>query len=384
MTFLFIIEFNLLESQRKIPDSKEFVTEVKEKLFSTENRLFMLKIKPQELLFRGYKNILADLHKGLPTSGQNRQQAIEFIQNISELIDIGVMNAAQRLQLPYVEKITFSQFKVSIYYPQQFQALRLMLGITHADFVQSIASSKHWKDNTGGKTQAPFLKSHDNLYVFKTLKKAELNSYMSIVFNYFEYMWKSMRPDSNTRSFLGRIVGIFDLQIKGTKTKHYYIAMENIQLGITPTRVYDLKGSDLNRLVLNPKPGQVRLDTNLKLDQNGEPLSIESSKMKQIMTTLDSDTAFLASMNRVDYSLVLALDDTKKKFKMGIIDYLQDYDLWKQGENFVKSVFNNVAPTIVNAQEYRLRFMRAIERYFMETFIEENKAAQPIEDVESD
>lgn len=369
-----IAEFHLLEKKLKNSASDpELIAELRDKLLLPDARILKIKIRPHDQYFRGFRTVIGDLTKDLNSNGQNRQQAIEFLNNMSGFMDLGFQKnlSSARPIYPYLEKISFSKFKVIVYFPQQFQALRLLLGIHHADFIQSIACSSLWKDNSGGKTNAQFVKSHDDVYVFKALKKAELNAFISTLSNYyFEHMCKSLNPGSKKKTFLGRIVGIFEIKIKGTNTNYCYLAMENIGLGIKPTRVYDLKGSDLNRLKLHPEPGQVLLDTNFKLDQNGEPISIESSKMKEMAAALDNDTLFLSSLNRIDYSLLLVLDDVNQKYRIGILGYLQDYDLFKQGEYLMKSVFNNVAPTIVNAQEYRLRFMRCVEKYFMETFVE--------------
>ena len=70
----------------------------------------------------------------------------------------------------------------------------------------------------------------------------------------------------------------------------YYILMENIKLSGPDIIVYDLKGSESNRF-LN-KDSQlmkgVGLDTNFKIDFNGEPIAI--SNKDEVMACLEKDT----------------------------------------------------------------------------------------------
>lgn len=81
--------------------------------------------------------------------------------------------------------------------------------------------------------------------------------------------------------------------------------MENIKLGMEDekTRLYDLKGSLMHRFAQKEK--SVGLDTNFKVDLNGEPLIIDNNN--SILTTLSYDSKFLASLDRIDYSLLIAI-----------------------------------------------------------------------------
>lgn len=70
---------------------------------------------------------------------------------------------------------------------------------------------------------------------------------------------------------------------RNDKVFTYWIAMENIFHGMSADVItYDLKGSELKRW--NKKTGrQTLLDTNYRIDRNGEPLPIDhySNKSKK-------------------------------------------------------------------------------------------------------
>jgi hypothetical protein len=70
-----------------------------------------------------------------------------------------------------------------------------------------------------------------------------------------------------------------------------------------------LPGSQNNRLKKKDpsQPNKVLLDTNFKIDFNGEPLCFIDTEKQFIQETLQSDCEFLAKNNIVDYSLLLLI-----------------------------------------------------------------------------
>ncbi len=74
-------------------------------------------------------------------------------------------------------------------------------------------------------------------------------------------------------SLLVKILGMFEIREKNSSG--YYLVMENLYMGmgnISDLNVYDLKGSETNRWETKKK--RVLLDTNFKVDRNGEPLPV--------------------------------------------------------------------------------------------------------------
>ena len=81
--------------------------------------------------------------------------------------------------------------------------------------------------------------------------------------SYFNHIFYQLEFDKNhKKSILSKIYGIYQLKMNGKI--FFYIAMENIYLGVDMTspslRIYDLKGSKTNRLVsFIDKKNQVNL-----------------------------------------------------------------------------------------------------------------------------
>lgn len=255
---------------------------------------------------------------------------------------------------------------VLAYYAKEFEALRMENGILLSNFISSLGCSSSWQENSGGKSKASFIKSFDNLFIFKELEKKEFLMFFNYAQSYFDYIWKSSykkRP-----SVLTKIYGLYEVKLKNSR--YYYICMENLFLGIDPlveSYVYDLKGSETNRYVEKKKKNQTLLDTNFKIDRNGEPLPLKSGDKKFIDVAFENDTRFLNKHQLIDYSLLLIIDNSRDIIRIGIIDYLREYTWDKKMETMAKKISKGGAtPTIVDPEEYRNRFKKAMNKYFVE------------------
>jgi len=305
-------------------------------------------------------------------SGKGGKQAVkrkktvsrDLIDDIARFIDIGANKSLY--QIMYSEKIAFPSFQISIYYPVQFEALRMLEGLQLGEFLLSLACSQNWDDNSGGKTGASFIKTYDQKFVFKQLDKKEFSMLLGFTPKYLKYMWES--NNKKQPSLLCKIYGIYEIQYE-KKTK-YLIAMENMFFGFGKSvKVYDLKGSELNRYAgkKNEEDSGTLLDTNYRVDRNGEPLPIKAECHAFIDQGIKQDTEFLAGLKVVDYSLLLILDEKNKVNRMGIIDYLRIYDLEKQLEHVSKKfITGGTTPTITGPDDYKNRFQKAMSKYFME------------------
>jgi 1-phosphatidylinositol-3-phosphate 5-kinase len=139
----------------------------------------------------------------------------------------------------------------------------------------------------------------------------------------------------------------------------YFVVMENINYGLMgkKLKVYDLKGSKANRFAETKIVGETLLDTNYNLERNGDPLSLRAPPNLDLFQALSSDSRFLSQNEIVDYSLLVVMDVENKVIKVGIIDYLQNYNLTKKTEHLIKK-FKNMGknPTIVKPNIYAQRF----------------------------
>ena len=173
--------------------------------------------------------------------------------------------------------------------------------------------------NAGGKTKAVFGKSKDQYFMFKQVEQKEINVFGTFGESYFKHLIE--KSLNKQESLLNKILGVFKISIDGKS--QCYILMENQFFGLDPRsncRVYDLKGSEINRL--NKEGSSVLLDTNYKIDMNGEPLHVQIQDFEIMINAIKYDINFLSSSNIVDYSLLLIIDNSNIFITVGIIDYL--------------------------------------------------------------
>ena len=293
--------------------------------------------------------------------------------------EINLIDAIGKLYFPE-ELLPQSDIEVTVYYPRQFEALRIAYCCTYEDLLLSITKSNEWTDVSGGKSKASFYKTNDEKYLFKSINKNEFEMFLDIGFYYFqhidEYLFHKMP------SVLMKILGVYKIRIKTTnngKTRienFYLMMMENLNYGFKgePEHIksYDLKGSTINRYITKKdisKDNIVLLDSNFKKDFKNEPIPLKKDLYGLLLVSVYNDTLFLSKMGIVDYSLLLLInkkDDKNRKIRVGIIDYIRRYTWDKKLEHFVKTIINGFnSPTIINPTDYKERFISAINSYFI-------------------
>jgi hypothetical protein len=299
------------------------------------------------------------------------------------------------------------QIEIIIYYPKQFEALRIAYCTSFEDLLISISKSTE-SENNGGKSKAKFYKTFDEKFILKSINENEFNMFIEKGLDYFNYMAQFIFH--KMPSALAKILGAFQIIVKqkNKEVKHNLILMENIYFGIiaeTDTtfnspdsniRVYDLKGSNVNRYINKNMriPGQVLLDTNFLVDFNKEPIFIDSNVYDRLKLALINDSSYLEKLEVVDYSLLIIFFNDKEKaknnnmkkigdnvgngninyliddknyrlIKLGIIDYTRKYTWDKKVEFYGKSILYGENPTIVEPTEYSKRFCSKLTKYFV-------------------
>lgn len=97
--------------------------------------------------------------------------------------------------------------------------------------------------------------------------------------------------------------------------------MQNVFFGIDSiNKVYDLKGSEVNRLA--PAKG-TGLDTNFVIDRDGYPYLLDPEVYEKTMTALEEDANFLKEQGVIDYSLMVV--ESSQGLRMAIIDFMRPY-----------------------------------------------------------
>ncbi|KAG9444094.1 hypothetical protein H6P81_015434 [Aristolochia fimbriata] len=262
------------------------------------------------------------------------------------------------------------KYSVICVHAKQFLDLRGRCCPSELDYISSLSRCKKW-DAQGGKSKVFFAKTLDDRFIVKQVKKTELDSFLKFAPDYFKHISESLSTGS--QSCLAKILGIYQVIIRqdknGKELKIDLMVMENLLFGRNVTRLYDLKGALHSRYVSDANdPDKVLLDLNFVEDMQISPMYI-SGKTKHILErAIWNDTCFLTSINVMDYSLLVGVDQQKREIVFGIIDYLRQYTWDKHLETWVKSslvVPKNALPTVISPKEYKKRFRKFMSTYFL-------------------
>ncbi|KAK3132128.1 hypothetical protein QOZ80_6AG0516240 [Eleusine coracana subsp. coracana] len=265
-----------------------------------------------------------------------------------------------------------AKFSVTCYFAKQFDAIRRKCCPNELDYIRSLSRCKRWSAQ-GGKSNVYFAKTLDDRFVIKQVTRTELDSFDDYAAEYFKYLTESVSSGSPT--CLTKILGLYQVIAKnlrdGKELKIDVMVMENLFFKRKVSRIYDLKGSLRSRY--NPDTSgnnKVLLDLNLLETLHTKPIFLGSKAKRRLERAVWNDTSFLASVDVMDYSLLVGIDEERKELVMGIIDYLRQYTWDKQLETWVKASgflggSKDVLPTIISPDQYKKRFRKAMSKYFL-------------------
>ncbi|KAJ3694828.1 hypothetical protein LUZ60_000205 [Juncus effusus] len=264
------------------------------------------------------------------------------------------------------------RYSVTCYFAKQFDVLRKACCPSETDFVRSMSRCKKWSAH-GGKSNAYFAKTLDERFIIKQVTRTELESFEDFAGEYFKYMTESLGTGSPTS--LAKVVGLYQVVAKnlrgGRETKIDFMVMENLFFGRNVARIYDLKGSLRSRYNHDAAgDNKVLLDLNLLETLHTKPIFLGSKSKRWLERAVWNDTSFLATVDVMDYSLLVGIDEEKKELVIGIIDYLRQYTWDKQLETWVKASGilggpKNTSPTVISPSLYKKRFRKAMSKYFL-------------------
>ncbi|KAH0866517.1 hypothetical protein HID58_083728 [Brassica napus] len=202
-----------------------------------------------------------------------------------------------------------------------FLELRTKSNYPETDYIASLSHCDKWEAK-GGKSGAYFARSIDQMLIIKDIKKDE--------FDYFS-------------TTVGK--------------KYFEDLPEHC------SAVYDLKGSTNCRLV--PTTTEVLLDGNFSNIMKIWPYVISPNSKMSFEVALRNDTQFLSSVQVMDYSLFIGVDQLNHELICGIIDYLGPYDWKKALESAVKTTIGCcIEPTVIDPEGYKTRFLEFIQKEF--------------------
>eukprot|EP01018_Ginkgo_biloba_P039388 Gb_11903 [translate_table: standard] len=264
------------------------------------------------------------------------------------------------------------KYSVICYYAKQFDALQKKCCPTEMEFIRSLSRCKKWGAQ-GGKSKVFFAKTLDDRFIVKQVTKTELESFFDFAPEYFKHLSYSLSTGSPT--CLAKILGIYQVTVKHAKSgkdvKMDLMVMENLLFGRTATRLYDLKGSLRYRYNSDSSgANKVLLDQNFMEAMLTSPVFVGNKAKHLLERAVWNDTAFLTSINVMDYSLLVGVDEDRRELVVGIIDFMRQYTWDKHLETWVKASGilggpKNVTPTVISPKQYKKRFRKAMSTYFL-------------------
>ncbi|KAA0038387.1 1-phosphatidylinositol-3-phosphate 5-kinase FAB1B-like [Cucumis melo var. makuwa] len=264
------------------------------------------------------------------------------------------------------------KYTITCYFAKRFEALRKKCCPSELDFVRSLSRCRRWGAQ-GGKSNVFFAKTLDERFIIKQVTKIELESFIQFSKAYFIYLSQAICTGCPT--CLAKVVGMYQVSSKhlkgGKECKVDVLVMENLLFRHNVTRLYDLKGSSRSRY--NPDTSgknKVLLDQNLIESMPTSPIFLGSKAKRLLERAVWNDTSFLASIDVMDYSLLVGLDEEKQELVVGIIDFMRQYTWDKHLETWVKNSGilggpKNAAPTVISPHQYKKRFRKAMTTYFL-------------------
>ncbi|URE23905.1 Phosphatidylinositol-4-phosphate 5-Kinase [Musa troglodytarum] len=218
------------------------------------------------------------------------------------------------------------RYSVTCYYAKCFDSLRRTCCPSELDFIRSLSRCKNGEHRVGRAMSS--LKSLDDRFIIKQVTKTELESFIKFAPEYFKYLLESISTGSPT--CLAKILGIYQVAVKnlkgGKESRMDVLVMENLLFGRSVKWLYDLKGSSRSRYNADISGNnKVLLDQNLIEAMPTSPIFVGNKAKRLLERAVWNDTAFLASIDVMDYSLLVGVDENKQELVVGIIDFMRQY-----------------------------------------------------------
>lgn len=163
--------------------------------------------------------------------------------------------------------------------------------------------------------------------------------------------------------------GVNDPVATGESSSFGTMASSIVKSAISPGVVMSPTGSN-PAATTGANAGLVLLDGDLVVFTRGLPLQLTGNAKAYLDAAMRRDTAWLASEQVVDYSLLLGVEPPNGVLSCGIIDYIRRFDIVKRLENTAKtaaSLVTNVEATVLEPERYAERLRRAADRYLADT-----------------
>ncbi|XP_022938940.1 phosphatidylinositol 4-phosphate 5-kinase 6-like isoform X1 [Cucurbita moschata] len=194
-------------------------------------------------------------------------------------------------------------FRWKDYCPVVFRTLRKLFNVDPADYMLSICGNDALRElSSPGKSGSFFYLTHDDRYMIKTMRKAEVKVLIRMLPAYY----KHVQDFKNT--LVTKFYGLHCVKLTGTTQKKVrFVIMGNLFCSEHAIhRRFDLKGSSLGRTTDKPE-SEIDATTTLKdLDLN-YIFRLQNAWFNEFCSQVDKDCDFLEQERIMDYSMLVGL-----------------------------------------------------------------------------
>lgn len=330
-----------------------------------------------------------------PQPGQNTEVSFEMfdytdqkVQRIHSMTEDQMPSPLKGMFTGFLRGTLQHDFSFKDYCPRLFAKIRRLQGIDNIDYANSFITQCKLSFSEGRSGAFLFFSGNEK-FVCKTTSKHECKKLKEILPQFIEYL------EANPKTLICPFYGCHCITMYGVEI--YFTVMQNafpVESIRSIDERYDLKGSWVNRtgtkkMTRKSMSTKAANKTELApLYQDTELLHTIILPQNKAITLKDQllrDTAFLASLNLMDYSLLVGvhrerfpLKDSAKdddgglkvcavegpgKYYFRLIDVLQEWNWKKKIERFIKIYFKRYDPDGISAMEprqYQMRFMRNV------------------------
>ncbi|CAI7587051.1 unnamed protein product [Penicillium glandicola] len=318
-----------------------------------------------------YKEKLSSIQQRFDEAEENKPDAGDDVEATKEAQVEHALLRPTGTHLKYQFQEGQAKMLCKVFYSEQFDALRKKCGVADR-IVESLSRCAKW-DSKGGKTKSLFLKTLDDRFILKSLSPIETQAFLKFAPAYFQIMSEALFHE--LPSAIAKMFGFYQVIIKnpvtGTEFNWFLLLMENLFYDRVPTRIFDLKGSMRNRKVESTgERDEVLLDENMVDFIYETPLFAREHSKKLLSQSVWNDTLFLGRQDVMDYSLMIAIDESRNELVVGIIDCIRTYTWDKKLESWIKDKGfgggGRNRPTVTSPREYKGRFREAMARYVLQ------------------
>lgn len=305
-----------------------------------------------------------------------------------------------KIELEALTPSAFSSCKFKDFAPYVFQSIRRHFGITNEAYIRSIGVntfqsaffhqlSLMLSENSSGKSGSFFFHTQDGKYMIKTIHRSEFDVLLETLPHYHAHLMK------NPNTLLNRFYGLHQLKCydasRNLTSDLCVVVMNNVFDMATPELIrtkFDLKGSTYGRVTKERDVARGAAKKDLNFLAENVQLRLSPRNRTLLLAQTESDTAFLAKHNIIDYSMLIGVIDSRDDpqasgkrassdqdlqtdpkagtfiasvdeelhYYIGIIDTLTLFNTRKKGEFVVKRIFEGKGVSCVPPDEYRDRF----------------------------